>query len=241
MCTVTYFPLKGESSFIVTHNRDEASFRKALAPQLYEELGAQLYYAKDTVAGGTWMGVSSNKQLVCLMNGAFSQHKRKVVYRLSRGIVVKELLASDDILSAAENYNLGGIEQFYALLFTWKHKVEIYELVWDGEHRFLTKVDETIPHIWSSAMLYPPQQRIEREKMLAEFMNQYGKQAIQSEFILQFHQQKEHKNGEGIVIDRGFLKTTSISQFHYTPKKQSYFYHDLSQLNSKNEDIIFDN
>src|SRR5690606_27855602 len=75
MCTLTFIP-KGNFDFIITSNRDEASFRKTLPPKTYVVDGEKLVYPKDEVAGGTWIGVSSRNRLVCLLNGGFIAHER---------------------------------------------------------------------------------------------------------------------------------------------------------------------
>lgn len=89
MCTVTYLPL-GNNNFILTSNRDETPLRKTLPPKDYVEDGVVLTYPKDEVAGGTWIGLSDKKRLVCLLNGGFTIHKRKDSYKMSRGVIVKK-------------------------------------------------------------------------------------------------------------------------------------------------------
>src|SRR5699024_7842498 len=111
MCTLSYIPnTRNKGEFIVTDNRDESVERPAHFPQVYQELNTELLYPKDKTAGGTWIGISRKKQMMALMNGAFKQHKRKKSYKKSRGLVVQELLASDDIKKAFEEYDLEGIE-----------------------------------------------------------------------------------------------------------------------------------
>ena len=76
MCTVTFLPL-GNTDFILTSNRDEQRLRETLPPKIYEEDGVEMLFPKDKVAGGTWIGTSSKKRLVCVLNGGFIKHKRK--------------------------------------------------------------------------------------------------------------------------------------------------------------------
>src|SRR5699024_12405831 len=97
--TITYIPRTGKNKgFTVTDNRDESVNRPADLPKVYKEYGTQLFYPKDKKAGGTWIGLSKQNRLITLMNGAFTQHKRQKSYRKSRGVVVKELLALNDVL-----------------------------------------------------------------------------------------------------------------------------------------------
>ena len=46
------------------------------------------------MAGGTWIGLSDKKRLVCLLNGGYEIHEREASYRVSRGVIVKEVLKS---------------------------------------------------------------------------------------------------------------------------------------------------
>ena len=83
MCTVTFLPLQN-NNFILTSNRDEQRIRETIPPKKYKENGVDLFFPKDKIAGGTWIGTSSNKRLVCVLNGAFKKHKRKDYYKKSR-------------------------------------------------------------------------------------------------------------------------------------------------------------
>lgn len=237
MCTITYIPFD-EKSFVVTDNRDEAVGREALLPEMYEELGAKLYYPRDVVAGGTWIGVSDRKNLVCLMNGAFSRHKRKASYRKSRGLVVKELLASEDLIQAAKDYDLEGIEQFFALMFSWKDDVKVYELIWDGEKKHLNEVDATEPKIWSAAMTYGEEQRLEREEFLATFLEKHIESGLSPQDIIDFHHLEGNDEREGMVIRRGVLQTTSISQFRNLDSEASFYFKSLVDEREQEEILV---
>jgi hypothetical protein len=70
MCTITYL-LFGNNNFILTSNRDETPMRKIVPPKTYIENGVELTYSKDELAGGTWVGTSHKKKVVCLLNVAF--------------------------------------------------------------------------------------------------------------------------------------------------------------------------
>src|SRR5690554_4635530 len=105
MCTLTFIP-KTAVEFIITSNRDEAVVRKTIPPRAYIQDGIKLLFPKDELAGGTWIGASSKKRLICLLNGGFKPHVRKSEYRKSRGIVVTDLLKADTTVTAIEAYDL---------------------------------------------------------------------------------------------------------------------------------------
>src|SRR5690625_1856143 len=160
MCTATYIPVS-QKDFVLTFNRDESPGRETLFPDFYEEGGKRLLYPKDAVAGGTWIGISDNQRMVCLMNGAFEAHVRKPSYRKSRGLVVKDFLIFEDLDSELENYDLKGVEPFRSLVIDWRDELKLTELVWDEEK--LHRLDRNQkPCIWSSSPLYPKDLREKR-------------------------------------------------------------------------------
>jgi len=222
MCTLTFFSLKAEeNSFVFTSNRDESIHRPTLAPQHYLEDEVNLYYPKDKIAGGTWVGLSSQQRLVCLMNGGFEAHQRKSAYKMSRGVVVKEALKTDDIQDFFESFDLDGVEPFTLISIDYKEKLQIWRWVWDGleKHLFAEAVQ---PQIWSAAMTYNPQQRKERDQHWREFLKTH--RDIAEKEIWDFHHQKK---GD-LIIDRGELKTTSVTQAVIKKHQKTLQFEDLS-------------
>ena len=132
MCTVSFLPLENDN-FILTSNRDETPLRKTISPKIYQENDVELLSPKDAFAGGTWIGASNRKRIVCLLNGAFEKHQRKEFYRKSRGIIVTELLTVEDAVSEIEQTNFIDIEPFTLVLIDFKKELKIFELIWDGE------------------------------------------------------------------------------------------------------------
>lgn len=226
MCTITFIP-KPKKSFILTSSRDEAPGRATLPPEVYEEDGVKLLYPKDGVAGGTWIGISEKKRMVTLMNGGFVAHKRKQYYRKSRGLVVKDLLKGNDLKSEIDNYDFNEIEPFTAIIVEWITEVQLFQLVWDGtEYHLMEK--PLSPHIWSSSPLYPEELKKKREQWFSEFLCDNLKPAEVE--LLNFHKTA----GEGdpqsnLVMDRGFVKTKSITQIVKTREKITMRYEDLQK------------
>lgn len=223
MCTITYIPKTGKNKgFTVTDNRDESVNRPADLPKVYKEYGTQLFYPKDKKAGGTWIGLSQRNRLVTLMNGAFAQHKRKKSYKKSRGIVVKELLALNDVLKDVKSDEFEGIEPFYSIVFSWAKEVTIAEIIWNGEETHINHINPEHPKIWSSAMTYSPEQHQKRKDAFNEFLSNQ-KEEVSDEAVWAFHHTKGKDGAEGLLIDRGALKTTSVSQFKYRKDKNNLF------------------
>ncbi|SRX54134.1 NRDE family protein [Aequorivita sp. CIP111184] len=231
MCTITFVP-KSNNDFILTSNRDEAPGRETFPPEIYEEEDVQLLYPKDAVAGGTWIGISDKKRIVCLMNGGFVAHERKSFYRKSRGLVVKDLLMAENLKDEIARYDFNEIEPFTAVLVEWKTEVQLFELVWDGIKYHFSE-ESLAPQIWSSSPLYPENLKKKREQWFSAFLLETVKPS--EEELLQFHKTA----GEGdlysnLVMDRGFIKTKSITQVVMKNENVEMRYEDLQTSISSN-------
>lgn len=224
MCTITFIP-KGGSDFILTSNRDEAPGRETFPPAVYTENDVQLLYPKDGVAGGTWIGSSAKNRVISIMNGGFVAHKRKASYRKSRGLVVKDLLIADDLVAEVNRYNFTDIEPFTVIAVDWKDGLQLFQLVWDGERAHFSKEDVR-PRIWSSSPLYPSPLKAKREQWFSEFLKQYPNPTLED--ILDFHRNAGDGDPMGnLVMDRGFVKTKSITRISKDDKEVEMRYEDL--------------
>jgi hypothetical protein len=224
MCTVTFIP-KSNNDFILTSNRDEAPGRETFPPKIYEEDGIKLLYPKDAVAGGTWIGVSEKKRAITLMNGGFVTHERKPFYRKSRGLVVKDLMKCDDLEKEIENYDFNEIEPFTAILVEWKTEVKLFQLVWDGLNYHFSE-EPMAPQIWSSSPLYPEKLKEKREQWFSIFLMKTIKPS--NDELLQFHKNAgEGDLNSNLIMDRGFIKTKSITQITKQQEIVEMRYEDL--------------
>ena len=234
MCTVSFLPLPN-NNFILTSNRDESPFRKTIAPEFYIEYNTKLLYPKDELAGGTWIGVSEKNRLVCLLNGGFEKHQRKQSYKTSRGVIVKELLASDNGIQYIEQYDFKDIEPFTIILVEWEPELKVHELVWDGEKKHFYQLPLT-PKIWSSSPLYDSKMKKERENWFQNWQDINSN--FSKESILEFH----HNTDLGTkttapVMDRLFVKTVSISCVEKTNNNLSFSYEELNS--GKKKEVLF--
>ena len=207
MCTVTLC-YQGNQDFIITTNRDEAPQRKSIHPKIYDEGIVNMLYPKDELAGGTWIGLSDKKRMICLLNGGFKGHIRKPEYRHSRGLIVKALLASNDLEVSINNYNFNKIEPFTIVAVDWNKSIKFFELVWDGTETHFKEIPLKT-HIWSSTTLYTDNMKRERHQWFWEFISENDPN---SDSILNFHSRPSKNKEYGIIMDRGYVKTTSITQ-----------------------------
>jgi len=223
MCTVTYIPKK-DNTFILTSNRDEAIGRKTIAPSFYDIDGVKMLFPKDAVAGGTWIGISDKNRMICLLNGGFENHVKVQDYRMSRGVVVKELLKAQDLSQSIEEFDLQGIEPFTIIAIDWSVDLKTTELVWDGYKAHITVLGDE-PKIWSSSTLYNAQMKEKRVNWFASFSKDTDWSAGS---LLDFHKEAGEGDPEiDLQIDRGSLKTVSVTQIEKTVESCEMTYHDL--------------
>ncbi|APG60215.1 NRDE family protein [Christiangramia salexigens] len=237
MCTISLVPHPdAPNGFILTSNRDEAVSRQTMNPSTEIYKSKKLYFPKDQQAGGTWIGVSEIDRCVCLMNGAEEPHVRQATYRKSRGVVVKDFLAEKDLSKLFEDYPLSGIEPFTMIIVDWNNTMVFYELIWNAEDIKVTQLQYK-EYIWSSSPLYPRETRALRRKWFDELKNTNG---LNPESLLNFH----HNAGEGdkdkdMIIDRGFLKTKSITQVFNSKTGLKFWHKNLLQNEVTDEFIQF--
>jgi Transport and Golgi organisation 2 len=182
MCTVTFIPVKDK--FFLTSNRDEKILRQpAFPPAVYWVTGGGLLYPKDAEAGGSWIGLHENGNAAVLLNGAFKKHISQPLYRLSRGIIFLEIIATDKPVVTFTKINLKNIEPFTIIIF---ENNCLYECRWDGQQKYCVQLKNYRPYIWSSATLYQPEVIQKREKWFMQWLNKTPHPS--QEDILQFHQ-----------------------------------------------------
>ena len=224
MCTLTFIP-KNNNDFILTSNRDEAPERSTLPPEQYTVEGTRLLFPKDAVAGGTWIGLSEKNRLICLLNGGFTAHKREAEYRMSRGVIVTKLLTAPNVHEAITTFDFNGIEPFTIIMVLFENETQLFELVWDGKEPHYSE-KPLQPHIWSSSLLYDEETKELREAWFSEFIMKTLKPT--SEEVLNFHNRAGDGNPEtNLVMDRGFVKTKSITQVHKAGNDVNMYYNDL--------------
>lgn len=208
MCTVTIIP-KNNTDFILTSNRDEAPNRTSLAPEFYVIDDTKLLFPKDKLSGGTWIGISEQNRVVCVLNGGFKRHERKANYRISRGVVAKDFMISKKITNTIKTYNFEDVEPFTMVIADWNSSLKFYELVWDGRKKHFTELPLEAK-VWSSTTLYNKTMRNERLQWFEDFKFE---NKLNAKTILKFHKTAGKNNNDyGVIMNRGFVKTTSISQ-----------------------------
>ena len=230
MCTVSFIPAR--DTFFITSNRDEKLSRKnAIAPAMIEHNGHKLYFPKDADAGGTWIVMKENGDAAVLLNGAFLCHRAEPPYRLSRGIILLEIISTDRPSVTFTKINLADIEPFTLVLF---ESNCLFEFRWDGNEKYCRQLSVNRPHIWSSATLYDGFIVKKREQWFANFLNSHPVPTQQD--ILNFH----HLTGDGdkqndlLMTRDGMYTTVSITGIQLTKDRGCIKYIDIKN-NSTSE------
>lgn len=228
MCTVTYIP--SQSNCFLTSSRDEKKIRlDALQPKWYSFKSGNILFAKDGNAGGTWMALHENGNTMVLLNGAFENHLYNPPYRKSRGLVFLDVFDTPFPVLEFERIDLSNIEPFTLVI---KQKDVLIEARWNGKEKYITQLDELLPHIWSSATLYTPDVIEKRRKWFFEFVQKHTE--FELENILQFHQfAGDGDAANDIRMNRNNeLFTVSITALQQTNHQSVFSYLDL-QNNKK--------
>ncbi|MFN3848794.1 MAG: NRDE family protein [Spirosomataceae bacterium] len=235
MCVLTYIPTEN-NGFILTSNRDEAVSREpAIPPRKYHLHGQNVFFPKDPKGGGTWIASCGNFTL-CLLNGGFEKHIPQPPYRQSRGKVILDFYEYQNVNEFVNQYLFDGIEPFTLIIIENIGDLIIHELRWDAHKIFVTPIDATQSHIWSSATLYSPKIRLQREQWFRDFLVERPNR----DSILDFHHfggKEDIRNGIKMNRDNK-LQTISITQFVIDNDEFVISYHDL-QIDNKFQYRIF--
>ncbi len=224
MCTVTFFP-KGNHQYILTSNRDVAPDRHANELLAQKINGQLVHYPKDPKAGGTWMAIGEQGRMVCLLNGGFTKHDPKPPYKKSRGLIVLESFEWDSFESFAKTYDFHHIEPFTLIGL---NPVEgFFEFRWTGKMRFLRKLNNQTPLIWSSATLYDRAIRMKRKTWFDNWLKDHQNPNLID--VVDFHQSGGQADLiNGFIMNRSnIVCTTSISQVQFKAGKTEISHLDL--------------
>lgn len=141
----------------------------------------------------------------------------------SRGLIVLDFLEFSMPSKEFENYDLEGIEPFTMVLYD---KGDLLEFRWDKKEKHLKNLDDQKPYIWSSATLYSNDAKTLRQSWFEDYLKQ--QKSHTQEAILHFHQNAgigDKKND--LIMDRGMVKTVSITSIAKTENALKMEYFDL--------------
>jgi hypothetical protein len=232
MCTVSFY--RDNSKVIITSNRDEDINRtSAISPKKISCGAKTLYYPKDPQAGGTWFAVNSIGFIFVLLNGAEAKHIPNPPYRKSRGLVLLDIINSNNFLEGWNLIDLSNIEPFTVIAF---FDNQLFQIRWNEVEKSHVKLDINRSYIWSSSTLYSNDIISKRELWFSEFLNQ-NKENICSDDFISFHTNtQKNDNQNGLVMNRNnSTLTKNITQCEITKDNFTLTHFDLI---SKEKSII---
>lgn len=236
MCTVTYIPTETNGEFIFTSNRDEAPNRSATGLIIEKENDKRILFPRDAKANGTWIAISDQHQLVCILNGAFIKHKHSPPYRLSRGIMALDFFKYKHAIDFLGLYSFEGIEPFTMIIYD---KGSLYEFRWDESKKHIKKLDPLKAHIWASCTLYSSDWVEKRKTWFNDWQKKTSK--IDTNSVLDFHRNAGEGNPEyDVVMNRSdIVRTTSITTISKQQNQMNMRYEDLLDGELLNQNLKF--
>jgi hypothetical protein len=233
MCTVTFIP-NGDKVFL-TSSRDEIHFRSsAFPPSIFQLDSGNLIFPKDSNAGGTWICLHQNGNVVVFLNGGFIKHIPQPPYRKSRGLILLEIADTFSPIDTFSKIDLFGIEPFTAII--WENG-KLFECQWDGKKSHKKQMDANFSHLWSSVTIYDPNVISKRRKWFDKWLRQNPDLSLDR--IMHFHQFEVDgsHNRKAIVNKDGIVSTVSITGLELTPGRGYIRYTDLMTLQKHFEQI----
>jgi len=221
MCLVSYVPL--DDGFVISSNRDEAPSRSTNSIQQEERKFNSIAYPVDS-KGGTWCAVSKSGIVGIILNGAFVFHKRQNNYRLSRGIMLKEMFDFPTPVKFIQEYNFQNIEPFTLIIWTGKR---LLEFRWTGQLKHIEILSRKKHHVWSSSTLYDDIMISERQTLFDKLISKLQYKSVES--IEQMHLNGKLGNSDyDFVMNRSNrVRTVSFSQVVISEKAINLNYHSL--------------
>lgn len=234
MCTVTL--VRNEGKIIITSNRDERTSRPAShKPELQLVGNKKLLFPKDPLAGGSWFVVDDDSNVGVLLNGADKPHAIKSSYRMSRGIILLNLLAASSPINEWQKIDLSEIEPFTVILTQGRQS---YQLQWNEITKNMVSLVDTGNFIWSSATLYTEDIRLARANWFNTFLNEFPEATPQQ--LREFHKYtKGNDPKNGLVINRdNIVQTQSITQAVIENNKVELHHDDLLTSNAYTNSLL---
>lgn len=222
MCTVSFY--KDTEKVVITHNRDEHISRPlALDPQKILMGNKIVYCPIDPKSNGTWFALENIGNVFVLLNGAEKKHTSSPPYKKSRGLILLDIVASENFLKTWKEIDLYNIEPFTIIAFV---NYKLFQLRWNENEKLLVRLETEKAHIWSSTTLYSDEIIKKREIWFSEFLIQ-KQQIFSSNDFINFHNSKNDLQN-GLIINRNQqILTKNITQCEIKKNEFTLTHFDL--------------
>ncbi len=231
MCCLTIVKTHSQK-VVITHNRDEQWSRQTHGAQVVEHIvnGKKIWMPKDNLSNGTWIGTDGTK-VAAILNGFKENHIKKATYRASRGTIIPQYLAAENLKAFTDSFDPSGLEPFTLVLID--DEINFVEYGWDEKDIHLSYHKCTTPTIYSSATLYNDDIQMKRKSLFGSFLEAQ----VSPNDLWEFHQRKGDNHGDFINVDyNAEISTVAISQI--VLGGQSEFYYQSLLGENKKQSII---
>lgn len=205
----------------------------ASSPQTIAKNSYRIACPLDPFASGTWIAVSDFGDVVCLLNGAFSAHQRRLPYRMSRGQVVIDYFETGNPEQFNQDYDLDRIEPFTLVIVKGTKSPSLFELRWDGKAKHFRKLDTEQIQLWSSVTLYRDEIAKKKEEAFLRFLK--NQKSMTPETLMDCHQNFLYQDWVHPPERVEVVSTLSITSVRPTGKSMEMRYRDLVRKESELE------
>ena len=198
-------------------------------PIWHSRSGMRMLYPKDPAGGGTWYATTGSRT-ACLLNGGYGRHKRVLPYRLSRGLILLDSIAYEDLQAFADQYDLSNIEPFTLIFIDHAAQTSVQHIKWDGAKAHFANHDPAQPHIWHSPTLYTDDvshiRTAEFEDALRADGESVGYDTLQS-YHLSHRYEEESRLAADFRTDQ--VKTVSFTSIERQNQTATLRYYDVAE------------
>lgn len=215
MCTVSFLPLENRA-FLLTSNRDESPDRNA--EEWFEttsKTGEMLFFPKDPKSGGTWICVSNQGRMVCLLNGAYEPFDPDPKYQVSRGTIVLDFFNVESYANWEYQVDLSRVAPFTLVIYDGERFIQ---LVWNGQMKHIQTLDQSQTHFWSSVTLYPPEVRQWRKGLFTDWSGRNIPWKQNDIMAFHTHGGQGDKENDFVMNRDEVVKTLSVTSVLHTPE-----------------------
>jgi len=200
MCIISFY--KYDNQIILTHNRDENISRIASSTVEERIWNKKTFFSPvDKEKNGTWI-FYNEQYIACILNGGKEKPKEiKFNYRISRGIILLNLMNYHSVEDFISLENLSDAAPFTIFVFERVSKKTLL-LFWDGYKLDVNDLTDSNFIFRASSTLYSFEKMHELEKKITKFSKP------SAETIFTQHQAVAMKAGD-VEQDKA---TTSITQ-----------------------------
>ena len=221
MCLVSFIPTP--QGWILSSNRDESPARNAQHLKREIRKNGTILYPVD-VAGGSWIIGSSDGRALCLLNGGFENHTRVLPYKMSRGIMMRQIFEFDDYPDFIAQFDFFNMEPFTLIMVD---SQGVKNFIWTGTRRYVELLDDQKKHVWSSSTLYDQNERDARARKWHELLSGQDPGRLSKIRDLHLHRSDNYGDTDLYLNRNEIVRTISHTQLIKTKSSLVLSHHNL--------------